>query len=854
MRKSQYDHILALAQRPSSYLGGEINTVVKNDPGIKMRMALAFPDTYEIGTSHFGMQILYGLINSRPDAAAERVFAPGNDMADLLKSFSAPLFSLETRRPLSDFDILGFSLLYELNYTNVLMMLDLAGIPFYARDRGSGFPLVIAGGPCTVNPEPVAPFFDAMVVGDGEPVVPALIDSWIQWKESGCAQKTELLNQWADIRGVYIPSFFEAVADQGGRQKTISLMAGYEKVCRSVAPDLDQAPFPDKPVIPFGRPVHDRLRLEIARGCTRGCRFCQAGMIYRPVRERSLDVLAGLAEKCLANTGYDDLSLLSLSTGDYTCLTPLMQHLSDKYFSSRLAISIPSFRAGTLSPGLMDLIRGIRKTGFTIAPEAGSPRLRSVINKNITEDEISQTVSAAFDLGWQLIKLYFMIGLPTETQEDVDEIVELVKRLKKLRPRGKRGGNINVSVATFIPKPHVPFQWCGQQDPDSARQKIEFLRRRLSAKGVDFKWQDPDISRLEGVFARGDRRLASVLVAAYENGCRFDGWTDSFNKQAWQKAFIETGVDADEFLQPIDPEANLAWDHIDIGVSLKFLKAEYQRALSGQSTEDCRLGDCQGCGVCDFDQYQPKTAADKNPGCRPAAFQAAQDMAGGEKASRVRFFYTKLGSARFFGQLEMVNIFLRAFKRAGVVPAYSAGFHPKPKIAFGDALPVGMESLAESFYLTITSYDPCVDICGAINSQLPEGLEITGCLSASNLKSVPQRSNQAEYRISLGDGFRFDSLEYQAFQDAKSFEAFFSSKKGEKAVNLKDVVIRLFRVKPECLQITLAQPEGITLRPGWVVAAIFKSLPGDALQQARIIKLSQDISNAGAGSGSGDIL
>lgn len=844
-----------MVEKPSRYLGGEINSVVKSDAGVKLRMALAFPDTYEIGTSHFGMQILYELINARPDCAAERVFAPGTDMAALLKSSLIPLSSLETRKPLAEFDILGFSLLYELNYTNVLMILDLAGIPFYAADRSSSHPLIIAGGPCTVNPEPVAPFFDAMVVGDGEPVVPDLIDSWIQWKDSGSLNRTELLKAWAKIRGVYIPAFFKAVTGESGRQQTVSIQSGYDRVCRAVAPNLDEAPFPDRSVIPFGRPVHDRLRLEIARGCTRGCRFCQAGMIYRPVRERSIQVLSGLVEKSLENTGYEDLSLLSLSTGDYTCLTPLIQHLSSQYSHRRLAISIPSFRAGTLSPELMEIIRDIRKTGFTIAPEAGSPRLRTVINKNITEAEIAETVSTAFNLGWQLIKLYFMIGLPTETDEDVEQIVELVRRLKKLRPHGRRGGNINVSVATFIPKPHVPFQWCGQQDPVRAKQKIEFLRRRISGRGVDVKWQDPETSRLEGVFARGDRRLAPVLVAAYKNGCRFDGWSDSFDKPAWDEAFLATGVDPDEFLRPVSLNDHLAWDHIDTGVSGDFLKAEYQKAVCGQSTSDCRRGDCQGCGVCDFEQCMPRVAVNENqvPILSATGFQQGESLT--PSFRRIRFFYSKLGPARFFGQLELVNIFLRALRRAGVVPAYSAGFHPKPKIAFGDALPVGMESMAESFYLTLEAPGPDEDICRVINRQLPDGLVVTGCMPDKELRSVPERPGQAVYRITLANGLRFDNQAYQAFLDASTFDAVFTSrKKVDKRVDLKAVVTRVFRIRPDCLQMRVIQPDGLTLRPGPVVGAIFPSLPGTALQQARILKLGQDTENDGAPSGSGDIL
>ncbi|MBS0014251.1 MAG: TIGR03960 family B12-binding radical SAM protein [Desulfobacterales bacterium] len=838
MADLKIDPLLSLVEKPSRYMGGEINAIVKTGAEVRLRMALAFPDTYEIGMSHFGMQILYDLVNARPEACAERVFAPGIDMAKLLKSRQIPLFSLETRRPLGEFDIVGFSLLYELNYTNVLMMLDLAGIPFYADQRSSRHPFVIAGGPCTVNPEPVALFFDAMVVGDGEIVLPAMIDAWAGWKESGSGDKTELLKAWAAIEGVYVPSFFAAAFDGRGRQQTRGLLPGYGKVRRAVAPDLDLMGFPENPVIPFGKPVHDRLRLEIARGCTRGCRFCQAGMIYRPVRERSLDTLAGLVEKSLGSTGYEDLSLLSLSTGDYSCLTPLMKHLTARYGRRHLAISIPSFRAGTLTPEMMELIRSVRKTGFTIAPEAGSPRLRSVINKNISEDEIIETVSTAFDLGWQLVKLYFMIGLPTETDADIEAIAELVRRLHKLRPKGRRGGNINVSVATFIPKPHVPFQWAGQLDAATARDRMQYLRRRVKGRGVEFKWQDPETSRLEGVFARGDRRLAPVLAAAYQRGCRFDGWTDSFDKPAWDEAFVSQGVDPEFYLQAVALDAPLPWDHIDTGVSRDFLAAEYQKAIDGAPTPDCRSADCQACGVCDFKICRPIEAAEKKSSFSEPAVTGPSRADAEGPFYRVRVVYNKLGPARYFGQLELVSIFLRALRRAGVEPAYSAGFHPKPKVAFGDALPVGMESEEESFFMTIATSFSLEQIPESLNRHLPGGLRAVGC-SLAQTREVPQRPDPAVYQVTLPTGSRFDHQAFEAFMQAPAFEAVFSTrKKGDQQVNLKSVVTECFRLRPDRLQIRMIQPSGLTLRPGPVVASIF-SLPDAVMHQARILKLSE---------------
>ncbi|MFP4452352.1 MAG: TIGR03960 family B12-binding radical SAM protein [Desulfobacterales bacterium] len=838
----QLDHILPLVGKPSRYTGGEVNSKIKTGPDVRLRMALAFPDTYEIGMSHFGMQILYHMLNARPDIAVERVFAPGNDMAAHLNASGIKLFSLETRREVSSFDILGFSLLYELNYTNVLNMLYLAGIPFYSKDRDESHPLVIAGGPCTVNPEPVALFFDAMVIGDGEPVIIEMAEAWMGWKEGGGRDKTDLLKTWSGIRGVYVPSFFSAAWDGAGRQLLTPLMAGYKRVRRAAVADLDAAPFPDAPVVPFGRPVHDRLRLEIARGCTRGCRFCQAGMIYRPVRERSFPTLVGLAEKSLGKTGYEDLSLLSLSTGDYSCLPALMRELLIRHGKQHLALSIPSFRAGTLSPEMMETIRSVRKTGFTIAPEAGTDRLRSVINKNLTETEIAETMKTAFALGWQLMKLYFMIGLPTETDFDVKEIANLVRRLRKTSPAGKRGGRINVSVAAFIPKSHVPFQWAGQLGREAARDRIEMLRSRLSFSNVDFKWQKPELSYLEGVFARGDRKLAPVLEEAWRKGCRFDGWTDSFDSTAWSDAFLSAGIDPDFYLGPLRLDAVLPWDHIDIGLSVDFLKQEYEKALQAEPTPDCRNGECQGCGVCDFKDFRPQIACENEK-----QLQAENEVFAGsgidksfssDSVRRIKVVYTKLNRARYLGHLELSNILVRALRRAGICLVYSRGYNPKPRIAFSDALPVGTESLCESFFMSIADKTSCVDIKEVLNRMLPDGLTVTRCLQVPQ-KQGPERQKQVVYKVDLPKGEFFDQEAFQVFFHSLSFEVTVRSGKGkEKRIDLKSAVQGIDFVSPDCLRITLGAQTGPFIRPDLAIENIFK-LPENTVLRARILKLKE---------------
>ena len=821
------EDILGRVSRPSRYLGCEINAVMKRPAGVRLHMALAFPDLYDIGTSHFGMQILYHVLNREPDIYAERVFAPADDMAEILSAEKRPLFSLETRTPLAAFDMIGFSLLYELNYTNILLMLDLAGIPFFSADRDERHPLVIAGGPCTVNPEPVADFFDAMVVGDGETAALEMARAAIEWKGGGGRDKAALLKQWSRIQGVYVPSFFDVSRDGADRQVLTPRLAGYERVTRALVDDLDTVPFPDAPVLPFGKPVHDRLRIEIARGCTRGCRFCQAGMIYRPLRERAGALVADIAQRSLCATGYEDLSLLSLSTGDYSCLSPLMTHLMRQYAQKRIAVSIPSFRAGSLSAELMEEIRKVRKTGFTIAPEAGSERLRVVINKNITEEEIIQTAADAFNLDWNVVKLYFMVGLPTETDDDLYAIEHLIKRMKRIRPAGKRHFKINASVATFIPKAHTPFQWAPQADLETARDKIDMLRRSLKMPGVAFKWQNPETSLLEGLFARGDRRLSGLLVAAYRSGCRFDGWTDSFRFDRWQAALDRAGLDPAQLaLRTVDPDAPLPWDHIDTRISRDFLRLEYQRAVEGLSTADCRNGDCHGCGVCDFETIMPKTA-DPHPvidaggeTLMGAPLEAVPDHV-------IRLVFSRTGRARFFSHLEQVNVFLRAISRAGLPVSFSSGFHPKAKISFGDALPVGVESLREYAVVTVERPVDPARVMDDLNRELPEGLEITGC-ALSTRKQALETPESQRYRIHLAEE-SVDPGRIRDFLSSPSFPYRQKTKKGEeKTSDMKTQVLEIDRPLPGIIDLRLDNRPGCGIRP----AAVLKEVLG--LSEAQI--------------------
>jgi radical SAM family uncharacterized protein/radical SAM-linked protein len=823
--------LLTSVEKPSRYLGSEINTVRKDLDRVQLRVVLAFPDLYEIGTSHFGLQILYHLLNRQKDVAAERVFAPALDMEAHLRQTGKPLFSLESHTPLSRFDIIGFSLLYELNYTNMLTMLELSGIPWLAAERDARHPLIIAGGPCTCNPEPVADFFDAIVVGDGEGVALELVNAWLAWKQSGGTRRQDLLELWSGIEGIYVPAFFEARYDNSGFQILEPRFKKHATIRRAIAGDLDALPFPDRPIIPFGKPVHDRLRIEVARGCTRGCRFCQAGMLYRPVRERSPEKVFDLALKALAATGYEDLSLLSLSTGDYGCIVPLMQRLMGRFASERVAISLPSLRAGTLSPELMDLIRKVRKTGFTIAPEAGSQRLRNVINKNISEAEIMETVRDAFQMGWQVVKLYFMIGLPTESAEDLQALVDLSHRLRRLKGPSGRRGQLNISVATFIPKPHTPFQWVAQLALEESRKRLRWVQERIKAGGIEFKWQNPEMSYLEGALARGDRRLGPVLKIAHRRGCRFDGWGDKLNFKTWMEAFAEAGVDPDFFLsRKRDVHEPLPWDHIDILVTKAFLRSEWDKALAEGLTIDCRSGECKACGVCDFNTVAPRVHSQMLRHAGEAANSADLRT---EVYRKLQVSYSKLGPARFFGHLELVNVFLRALRRAGIPVKFSEGFHPKPKVAFDNPLPTGVESEDERMVITVASEVTPAELLRELSTELPEGLGVHGCS-----EEIADPPAFCTFRITFEKPLPEQLKASLVNLDCDRCLVLSSHKGKLKKIILRDILVDIRLVGSSAMDMTLGCVPGKTVRPTEVLKQVF-GLPEEMLSQISIRKLKK---------------
>lgn len=607
MLKEKIDSLLDRVQKPARYMGGEMNAVYKDLSAVDIRYAFAFPDVYEVGMSHLGSRILYDIINKRKDAYCERVFMPWVDMADLMRAEKVPLFSIETRSPIREFDMLGFTLQYEMSYTNILEMLSLAGIPLHSEERTWEDPIVIAGGPCAFNPEPLHHFIDAFSIGDGEISTLETIDVVKACKAEGVSRK-ECLRRLSKLRGVYVPSLYEASYHPDG---TLAAFEPIENdvprtVVKNMIADLDLASYPESVIVPFMEIVHDRINIEVLRGCTRGCRFCQAGMIYRPVRERSMNHLLDLAEKLVAETGYEEITLSSLSTGDYSCLPQLAHELMERFEKKRIALSLPSLRLDSDLKKTLEETQKVRKSSLTYAMEAGTQRLRDVINKGITEDDLMSSVSDAFAGGWSSVKLYFMFGLPTETFEDLDGISDLANKVvrkyfetpKYIRAKGLR---VNCSASCFVPKAFTPFQWEAQDTIEQFEEKQKHLCRIMHIKGVEFNWHEPQVSFLEAVFARGDRRTADALETAWKLGCRFDGWTDQFKFDKWMEAFEATGVDPKFYAnRRREKDELLPWAFIDAGVTQQYLWRERERAMHETPTPDCRQG-CQGCGLKRFE-------------------------------------------------------------------------------------------------------------------------------------------------------------------------------------------------------------------------------------------------------------
>lgn len=788
--------LLPILPRPSRYLGSEWGATFKDPASVTVRCALAFPDMYEVGMSYLGQKILSEAVNAHDRFWAERVFTPCAETAALLREHNVPLATLESDTPLSEMDVIAFSLTHELCYTNILFILDLAGIPFRSKDRDASHPLILAGGGAAFNAEPMAPFFDAMVLGDGEEALPAVLACIETAKEAGLSRE-EQLRQLITIPGVYVPSFFE---DQGPGQPLKPLVDGYDHVEKAVVDDLNKTPFPKGQTIPF-EAIHDRLTMEIARGCTRGCRFCQAGMIYRPVRERSLESLDTILSEGLAETGYEETSMLSLSTGDFSALDSLFTRSFDKCASEQISISLPSLRVGSLSSPIMERISSIRRTGATLAPEAGSQRMRDVINKGVDEAALIDHVNMLFKNGWQGVKLYFMIGLPTETDADLDAIVDLCLKVRDAAGHHIKRLQVTAAVSPFVPKPHTPFQWEAQISLEEIYRRIGYLRDQFKRhKRISMRYHEADMTSLEGVFSRGDRRLAEVIEKAYEKGALFSSWKDHLRLEPYREAMDEAGLSWDEYTGPRDVDAPLPWDHLSCGLTRKFLLTEHDRALSEKITEDCRYGACRNCGVCQFDGHVSTLSTQvKDKDIRPQMVFTERDQEGEHppysvekpdltiREGHYRLWYEKTGPAAYLSQLELQTVFERAFRRALLPLSFSAGFHPMPKLSFGKALPVGVSSTTEWINIFLRENVQPEALVERLTPVMPIGLAPIKADRLSMGKKQPQ-SVEEVFELQLLKDSDTRLTQWATFLDSTTYLVERRTKKGMKEIDIRPLI------------------------------------------------------------------
>ena len=789
-----YADFLHTVQKPARYVGGELNQVVKDPAEVSVSLCLCFPDVYDIGMSHLGTKILYGVCNAHPQIACERAFAPWVDMEQALRERGLPVLSLETARPLHAFDVLGFSLQYEMTYTNVLTLLDLGGVPLRQVDRDEDAPLVLGGGPCATHPEAVAPFFDAFLVGDGEARLPELLLQWAADRKAGFSRRERLVRM-AEAGGVYVPSLYETVTCPRSDLVVVDRPADPRvpaRVERAFVEDINRFPFPDDSPVASAQAIFDRLSVEIARGCTEGCRFCQAGMIYRPVRERDPQQVIDTILSAIDKGGYDEASLTSLSTADYSCIDPLVRRIMTELRRRRVSLSVSSLRAYGLNDSLLSEIRSVRATGLTFAPEAGTQRMRDVVNKNVTEEDLEGSAHRVFSKGWSRMKLYFMIGLPTEQDEDVRGIVETAARVRRIgrRYQGRRA-DATASVSSHVPKPHTPFQWAAMDTIEEIRRKQRMLSDTARTQRVSVKWHDPRVSYLEGIMARGDRRVADVVEAAWRRGCRFDGWDEQLRYDLWVQAMADTpGFDPGRYLGTLPLDGRLPWDHVDMGLDDGFLAGEWKRALKSKLSPPCgkpvgsivhptnlkesqadpRRLVCYDCGIaCDLNHMRaergeflsalgaleppeavvapPQTDLDARGRPRPPVAEGAVSP---EDMVRYRLVYAKDGLVRLQGHTDMLRILPRAMRRAGLPVGHTLGFHPKPFMSFTPALPLGTLSVGELCDIALTEALPAAEVLARLQAASDPGLTFLDarCLARSE-PNCARNLHSADYLIAI---------------------------------------------------------------------------------------------------------